>query len=133
MSYRFLSAGIEKTFHIYGGTGTFSEPQLIAERVRALTTLRLFEDYQDLWVITSDWQLWAARPYWEQAFKGLLRPRFIVVRGTGGWRTRTMYYAYGLLIRAAMLTGLAPQLEKLLTKYVYQPRYDRGFRMRGCA
>lgn len=111
-----------------GGTGSLAEPAV------AIATLQQrFPAARELTVISSDWQLWIGRPFWERTAKQhSLRVRYLGLTWTGGWRTHLVYAAYALLIRIALPTRFWPLLEQFLTSRVYKPR-KQGFKLNGCA
>lgn len=129
-----LAAGIAPATVLMaaGATGSFAEPRLVTGMLEKLTpnhsTLNLVV------VVSSDWQLWVGRPFWEHsAEEARFLLNFLPVLNTGGWRTRIFYAAFASAVRIALMTGLWPSLEPWLYKRMYAPRYTRGFRMKGCA
>lgn len=114
-----------------GGTGTFIEPRLVTELVRRLPAE--FHGLDQMIVVASEWQLFAGMPFWErEASKYGLGLDYRPVSGTGGWRTRLFYRAYGLFLRAALGSGLWTRLEPRLYRLLYRHRYTGGFRLNAC-
>ncbi|OHA08749.1 MAG: hypothetical protein A3A44_01750 [Candidatus Sungbacteria bacterium RIFCSPLOWO2_01_FULL_60_25] len=114
-----------------GGTGTFTEPRLVTRLVLRLQAR--FPGLDQMIVVASEWQLFAGMPFWErEASKYALGLDYRWVPGTGGWRTRLLYRAYGLFLRAALGSGLWARIEPRLYCLLYRHRYTGGFRMNAC-
>lgn len=113
-----------------GATGSFAEPRLVTGMLEKLapnrSTLNL------LTVVSSDWQLWAGRPFWGRSAKeARFRLNFLPVLNTGGWRTRLFYAAFAAFVRLALAFGVWDRIEPLLYRKLYAPR-AAGFKLRGC-
>lgn len=114
-----------------GGTGTFAEPRVATELVRSSGVK--FPGLDQMIVIASGWQLFAALPFWErEASKYEFGLDYRLAPETGGWRTRLFYRLYGLFLRGALGSGFWSRIEPLLYRLFYQRRYTRGFRVNAC-
>jgi hypothetical protein len=83
-------------------------------------------------VVSSDWYLWAALPFWRlRAKTHNITLGVITVPGTGGWRTWLTYLAYGTIIRISFVFGLRMSLERALLHI--QNKRRSGFQWNGCA
>lgn len=104
------------------GFGTFSEARIVCARL---------QEEKAITVISSHWYFFPGKPIWlRRGRDNGISVSFLSVPGTGGWRTWLAYAVIGVIVRAAISTGLERILEDRLT--ASQEKRREGFRFDGC-
>jgi|GEM_PF-3179343 len=106
-----------------GGVGAFSEARGTCGMLKGVTDA--------LVLVSSGWYFFQGKPIWRRrAQENGLSVSFVSVRRTGGWRTKLLYAAYGLVVRLAICFDFDRALETRLT--ASQEDRRKGFTFDGC-